>query len=519
MNHFDICLKHTAGKEIKFTDFINRNPTKNPEPEEKYEEEIVINAIAQLATVNARIGRIFDQSEDATTATEANLRDTRSLIDTRRYQTNKNHIDSNYRIQQIQQHSSNTDCSKMNNNENTTRFFRTDGQLRHHWGADDDIMAIINARDKSPENTELVRGRTQLARPGVMRLHFNKNLGREISIPRRPEEDERREIKRIDIQVRQKIREQHISGGYFQNFGDDIPQGQNTERNEPAPGNETNRDADSTVSNNSEEAVATHEPGTYPAIPIQEYRDGPIEEIAVHYVRINRVVEEKPKRNRQQEDNVRSAELDFMLDLETIIKETAADPDLIELNCCIEDNKLDQIPQNYRTVAKKLTHRWGIILVDDRIVIPKSLRYAALNALHFGHPGINKMYNDAAIFWWPNMREDIEKKSKTCSVCLNAVDSKDLSVYITRNSTGQITDHLVMSKKKIAEPRYKRGMTFSQTKKTDQCANNNNTGKEAQHPPKHCRPTHLLQNTEQRNHQWSTLHLQQERDTEKHGKL
>ena len=29
-----------------------------------------------------------------------------------------------------------------------------------------------------------------------------------------------------------------------------------------------------------------------------------------------------------------------------------------------------------------------------------------------------------------------------------SVDSKELSVYITRNSTGDITDHLVMSKKK-----------------------------------------------------------------------
>ena len=46
-----------------------------------------------------------------------------------------------------------------------------------------------------------------------------------------------------------------------------------------------------------------------------------------------------------------------------------------------------------------------------------------------------------------------------------SVDSKDLSVYITRNSAGQITDHLVMSKKKTTEPKYKRGMTFSQTKK------------------------------------------------------
>ena len=58
-------------------------------------------------------------------------------------------------------------------------------------------------------------------------------------------------------------------------------------------------------------------------------------------------------------------------------------------------------------------------MVDDRIIIPKSLRYAALDELHFGHPGINKMCNDAVNFWWPNMRADIEK-AKTCSACLNA---------------------------------------------------------------------------------------------------
>ena len=61
--------------------------------------------------------------------------------------------------------------------------------------------------------------------------------------------------------------------------------------------NEINRDTESTASNNSDEAVATHEPGTYPAVPVQQYRDGPIEEIAVHYVRINRVVEEKQEIN------------------------------------------------------------------------------------------------------------------------------------------------------------------------------------------------------------------------------
>ena len=71
-------------------------------------------------------------------------------------------------------------------------------------------------------------------------------------------------------------------------------------------------------------------------------------------------------------------------------------------------------------MAKTLTLRWGIIMVDDSIIIPKTLRYAALNALHFGQHGINKMCSDATTFYWPNMREDIKKKSKTCSNCFNA---------------------------------------------------------------------------------------------------
>ena len=92
--------QHTTGKEIKFTDFISRNPIKNSEPERNYEEEYVINAIAQLATVNARNGRILNQSDDANPANEANMYDTRWLIDTRRYQTNKSQINFTYRIQQ-----------------------------------------------------------------------------------------------------------------------------------------------------------------------------------------------------------------------------------------------------------------------------------------------------------------------------------------------------------------------------------------------------------------------------------
>ena len=199
LNHFDISLKHTAGKEIKFTDFISRNPTENSEPEKNCEEEFVINAIAQIATVNARNGgQNFNQSDSENAANEANMRDTRPLNDTRLHHTNKSYIDSNYRAQQLY---SNTDTSSIihyqyeMNNDQIARYFRMEGQLRYHWGADQEIMAIINRSDNTPETSELVTRRLELTKTGALRPHWNKNLGREIYVPRRSEENERKEIK------------------------------------------------------------------------------------------------------------------------------------------------------------------------------------------------------------------------------------------------------------------------------------------------------------------------------------
>ena len=97
--------------------------------------------------------------------------------------------------------------------------------------------------------------------------------------------------------------------------------------------------------------MITEEPGSYPAIPVQDNRGGPIEETAVHYVRINKIIETKDPRNRQQEGNTRSGELDFMLNLETLIEETAPDPNLIEVQCCLEDNNIRAIPEDNKQVA------------------------------------------------------------------------------------------------------------------------------------------------------------------------
>ena len=46
------------------------------------------------------------------------------------------------------------------------------------------------------------------------------------------------------------------------------------------------------------------------------------------------------------------------------------------------------------------------------------------------------MCSDSAIFWWPNMREDIERKSETCSACLNA--GKNLKFQTPQTKTSKL---------------------------------------------------------------------------------
>ena len=129
---------------------------------------------------------------------ETNMHDTRTLIDTRRYRANQIHVDSNYHSLQPLENKITVNHPRMinNNDENQNEGqFRNDRQ--YHSGADYDTTAISNSREKSPETTELVRIRIELARPEAMRPQWNRGLGREIYVPRRPKEDERREIKKL----------------------------------------------------------------------------------------------------------------------------------------------------------------------------------------------------------------------------------------------------------------------------------------------------------------------------------
>ena len=85
----------------KINSMISLAETENAEPEKNYEEEIVINAIAQLATANGRIGRVFTNQK-----TERRTRRQTCMIHTHAdwyapLQTNNCHFNSTLTANQI----------------------------------------------------------------------------------------------------------------------------------------------------------------------------------------------------------------------------------------------------------------------------------------------------------------------------------------------------------------------------------------------------------------------------------
>ena len=60
----------------------------------------------------------------------------------------------------------------------------------------------------------------------------------------------------------------------------------------------------------------------------------------------------------------------------------------------------------------------GVIMYQDRVVVPKSLRKIALENLHGAHQGVSTMELRASkIMFWPGITEDIRQKRSACADC------------------------------------------------------------------------------------------------------
>ena len=99
------------------------------------------------------------------------------------------------------------------------------------------------------------------------------------------------------------------------------------------------------------------------------------------------------------EQVVREIEKHFSTDLQLLMSETTNDPVLLKTLVCLERQQHDQIPDEYLPHKKKLSSRFGLVFIEDKIIVPKNLRTTIISSLHKGHPAINKTTTAARHFW------------------------------------------------------------------------------------------------------------------------
>ena len=102
-----------------------------------------------------------------------------------------------------------------------------------------------------------------------------------------------------------------------------------------------------------------------------------------------------------------------------IIENSKTDEEIIKVIDCIRKNewKRNEL-QGFKEVRRQLAYKGGILLKDNCIVVPKTLRSKILKVAHESHMGIVKtkaMIREKC--WWPNMDREIENLVKNCLPC------------------------------------------------------------------------------------------------------
>lgn len=74
--------------------------------------------------------------------------------------------------------------------------------------------------------------------------------------------------------------------------------------------------------------------------------------------------------------------------------------------------------QSYWPVRHKLSINEGLLLVDDRVIVPRPLRAEALKRLHTAHQGIQRSLAHAwATMYWPGLSEAVHRQVESCIPC------------------------------------------------------------------------------------------------------
>ena len=125
--------------------------------------------------------------------------------------------------------------------------------------------------------------------------------------------------------------------------------------------------------------------------------------------------------------------------LSQIMEESSNDELIKKVIECIQSGewKKDDELQPFKQVKYELCTKGGLVLKDNKIVVPSSLRKVVIAIAHETHMGITKtkeMIKEKV--WWPGWEKDIESKIKSCIPCLSmSVSNKEPLKHLNLETT------------------------------------------------------------------------------------
>ena len=258
------------------------------------------------------------------------------------------------------------------------------------------------------------------SRPNMLVHHDQNPL---IWVPSRPNKRSREEIAEIDGELIQ--RANRLGGGYQpMQVEEQIP---NEIQAEEQPTEDRTNDSES----EGESQVIRGD-----NLPIVDLKNYNTEGKEAHYVQINQIIGAITEGKKLAEETIKKAEMDFMMDLKSLIAKSATDAELNRIKLALNREDHSMAPENYRQYFENISSKWGLYFLNDRIIVPTELRKKLLDTLHFGHAGTTKMTAEAKIFWWPNINKDIEDKVKFCIACMSS--GKNLKYQLPKNESGKL---------------------------------------------------------------------------------
>lgn len=104
--------------------------------------------------------------------------------------------------------------------------------------------------------------------------------------------------------------------------------------------------------------------------------------------------------------------------LDEIRKETTRDGTMLAVTKALKTHNWPSELLRYQAVERELGVVSGIVVRDDRIVLPEKLRPRALQIAHRGHPGIVAMRRSLREnLWWPCMDREVMEYVEECAGC------------------------------------------------------------------------------------------------------